>query len=324
MRLADSWVLLLLLVPVAGWWLRQRRLPLERLPYMLRAAAVPTGRRVRWQRWLGTLTHVGFALLVIALARPQLPAGRESIRLQSRNILFALDISSSMKARDFKPNRVTAARDVLRQFVLKRDGDLVGLVTFAGRAFLQAPLTADVHLLDAMLERADIGELPDGTGIGAALTMALNQLKNLPPRASCIVLVTDGSENTGKPSLAQATEVARALGIRIHTIGLSSVDTSQIDLNGVWSVRDVSARLSTHDEKVLRRVAERTGGRYARATSAEGLASIMAGIDPLERRDVLVKETRRWHELFPILLGAGLVLLLLERLLSATWLRTLP
>lgn len=326
-RLADPAALLLLLVPLLPWlWhRRQRRAAPPALPVAWQGSMqglVTTGRG-RWVRWRPWLAAAGFACVVVALARPQRASGREDIKLKSRNILVAIDISSSMKAKDFQPeNRLTAARGILRDFVLKRDGDLVGLVVFSGRAFLQAPLTADVHLVGEFLNRSDIGQLPDGTAIGAAIAMSLNQLKHLPPKGSCIVIVTDGAENAGKPTLAEATEMARAIGVKIYAIGLTSKDTSSIALNGVWSVRDKSGRLTPRDEQILRRVADRTGGRFARATSAEELQEIMDGIDPLERQDVVVQETRRWSELYLWPLALGLVLLLGERLLAATWLRT--
>ncbi len=207
------------------------------------------------------------SLLVLALARPQLDAGKEQIRLRSRNIIVALDISSSMKATDFQPgNRLMVARATLRDFVARREGDLVGLVLFSGKAFLQAPLTADMTLIGRMLDLTDIGQLPDGTAIGTALAVSINQLKKLPAASSTVVLITDGANNTGSPTLPQATEMARALGIRVHAIGLTSADTTQYDLNGVWSVRTRAAKLSKRDEETLRRVAERTGGTFARAT----------------------------------------------------------
>ena len=137
--------------------------------------------------------------------------------------MLALDISSSMKAGDFQPgNRLEVARRVLADFVRRRDGDLMGLVIFAGRAFLQAPLTPDTDLLERLLGQVDIGQLPDGTAIGTALALALGQLKDLPAEASAIVLITDGANNTGRPRPFVAAEAAQALGIRIHAIGLST------------------------------------------------------------------------------------------------------
>jgi Ca-activated chloride channel family protein len=327
MRLAHPWLLALLLLPALAAWLRfGRRRGEGRIAFsalaLLRDA--PRGR-ARWARLPEALAIAGLAALVAALARPQLPSGVEEVRRKSRNVIVALDISSSMKATDFQPeNRLVAARAVLRDFVLQREGDLVGFVIFAGKAFLQAPLTTDVRLVGDFLDRSDMGQLPDGTAIGSALALGLNQIKELPPRASTIVLVTDGANNTGKPSLPQAIEMARALGVRIHAIGLTSADTTSYSLNGVWSVRTKAARLSEADERTLRNVAERTGGRYARATSPAQLDSLLQAVDELERMDVPVKETRRYRELFPWFTLAGLVLLAGERVLRATWLRSAP
>jgi Ca-activated chloride channel family protein len=267
----------------------------------------------------------GLALLIAALARPQLAHDVRDIRLRSRNIMVALDISSSMKARDFQPgNRLEVARRVLNDFVQRRQGDLIGLVTFAGRTFLQAPLTPDTDLLGQTIERVDIGMLPDGTAIGTALAMSLNQLKDLPPKASVIVLITDGANNTGKPSPYAAAEVARSLGIRIHSIGLSSADTSQADRNLIWRWGRTPARLSRSDEAVLTRISSRTGGQYYRANDPEALRRIMREIDPLERQDVSVQEMRDYRELYLFALIPGLLLLALELGLRMTWLRTLP
>jgi Ca-activated chloride channel family protein len=216
------------------------------------------------------------------------------------------------------------ARSVLADFTRERKGDLLGLVIFAGRAFLQAPLTPDVGLVGQMLKRVDIGMLPGGTAIGTAVALSLSQLKDLPVKASTIVLITDGANNTGKPSPAQAAEAARALGIRIHAIGLSTSDTTSIALNGVWRVGNTAARLTRYDEAVLQRMADRTGGRYFRATDPQALDRIMDQIDRLERMDVRVAETRDYRELFPLALVPGLLLFGLEVGLGATWLRAVP
>jgi Ca-activated chloride channel family protein len=329
MRLANPWFLLLLLIPLVRAWLRWRadHRPggafawvsgglLEGVPRSWRARAAPLP---------GWLELAGMVLVVVALARPQLDKGKEQVRLKSRNIIVALDISSSMKATDFQPgNRLEVARATLREFVKRREGDLVGLVIFSGKAFLQAPLTSDMTLIGRMLDLTDIGQLPDGTAIGTALAVSLNQLKQLPPASSTIVLITDGAENTGTPKLSQATEMARALGVRVHAIGLTSADTTSYELNGVWSVRTKAAKLSAVDERTLRQVAERTGGTFARATDPAALDSIMRAIDPLERVEVPVREVRDRHELFPAVLGTGLFLLVMQALLAATWLRRVP
>jgi len=267
----------------------------------------------------------GLALMVLALARPQRLHDLREIRLRSRNIMVALDISSSMKAGDFQPgNRLEVARRVLHEFVQQREGDLIGLVIFAGRTFLQAPLTPDTDLLGEIIERVDIGMLPDGTAIGTALAMSLNQLKDLPPQASVIVLITDGANNTGKPSPFAAAEAARSLGVRVHTIGLSTADTIPADQDLIWRWGRAPARLTRSDAAVLSRISTRTGGQFYQATDPQALRRIMSEIDPLERQDVLIDETRDYQELYPLVLISALLLLSLELGLSATWLRTLP
>jgi Ca-activated chloride channel homolog len=330
MRFATPWFLMLLVVPLHllwRWWRERRSAPTERLVFpalrFIRHAR-PT-LRARLYRLPATIGVLALIILVSALARPQVPGESEPTRVRSRNIIVALDISSSMKATDFQPgNRLAVARNILREFIKRRDGDLMGLVIFAGRAFLQAPLTTDLNVLDRLAEQMDIGLLPDGTAIGTALTLSLNQLKNLPRSASVIVLITDGANNAGEISPVQAAEAARALGVRVHTVGLSSPDTFQVALNGVWSVRNINARLGAKDEAVLKDIATRTGGQFYKATDPDMLGEVMKEIDPLERIEVQVSETREWHEVFPMLVGTGLALLLLAMLLEATWLRGLP
>lgn len=330
MRFADPLLLLLLILPVGKavlQWARRRRVPHDHIgfPALTLVPDLRSATRGRWQPLLTVLRVAALVLMVLALARPQLPHDVRQIRLRSRNIMVALDISSSMKAGDFQPgNRLEVARRVLNEFVQKRKGDLIGLVTFAGRTFLQAPLTPDIDLLGETIERVDIGMLPDGTAIGTALAMSLNQLKDLPTEASVIVLITDGANNTGRPSPFAAAEAARSLGIRIHAIGLSTADTSQADRNLIWRWGRAPARLTRSDEAVLTRISSRTGGQFYRATDPEALRRIMTEIDPLERQDVLIDETRDYQELYPFVLLPALVLLALELGLRMTWLRRLP
>jgi Ca-activated chloride channel family protein len=330
MRLANPLFLLLLLVP-AAYAIRalilRRRVPGEYIGFSalpLLDDERPT-RRVRWRPLLGILRVTGLALAVLCLARPQREHDVREIKLRSRNIMVALDISSSMKSRDFQPgNRLEVARGVLDEFVQKRQGDLIGLVTFAGRTFLQAPLTPDTKILGETIERVDIGMLPDGTAIGTALAMSLNQLKNLPAKASVIVLITDGANNTGQPTPFAAAEAARALGVRIHAIGLSNADTSQADRNMIWRWGREPERLTRSDEAVLTRIASRTGGQFYRATDPEALRRIMSEIDPLERQDVRIRETRDYEELYQYALIPALLLLGLELALGMTWLKSVP
>ena len=330
MRFADPWWLLLRGVPLA---LAVRLLLVRREPPPLRIgfpalgflAAAPASRWGRWRRLPEALRLLALVLLLGALARPQLPHEVRQVRSKARNIMVALDISSSMKASDFKPgNRLEVARGVLADFTRRRKGDLIGLVIFAGRAFLQAPLTPDTDLLGEMLGRVDIGQLPDGTAIGTALALALSQLKDLPNRASAIVLITDGANNTGSPSPFVAAEAAHAVGVRIHTIGVSAPDTSGLKDGFIWRQGRTPDRLTSSDERVLRRIAERSGGKYYRATDPQALTRIMEELDPLERESVRIAETRDYRELYPWLLAPALLLLAADLLLRSTRFRTLP
>ena len=331
MRFADPLYLGLLLAPalVALWrWRGRRQPPVERIGFssLVFLAGAPTTGRVRWPWLPDALKLAGLSLMIVALARPQVPHEVRQIRSKSRNIMLALDISSSMKAGDFQPgNRLMVARKVLADFTRERKGDLLGLVIFAGRAFLQAPLTPDTDLLDRMLGRVDIGMLPDGTAIGTALALCLNQVKDLPATASVIVLITDGANNTGKPSPLTAAEAAHALGVRIHTIGVSAADTTGPDKQFIWRWGGRQPdRLTSSDEVILKRISDRSGGRYFRATDPETLKQILEAIDPIERREVKISETRDYRELYGYVLAPGLVLMALGLMLGATRLRSVP
>jgi Ca-activated chloride channel homolog len=329
MRFADPWLLALLVFPLAfAWraWTGRRRPPSERIGFpALALLDPPRPGAARWRRLPDALRVAAIALMVVALARPQVPHDVQEVRSEARNIMVALDISSSMKAADFQPgNRLEVARGVLAEFARRREGDLLGLVIFAGRAFLQAPLTPDTDLLGEMLDRVDIGQLPDGTAIGTALALALGQLKELPAAASTIVLITDGANNKGRPTPFVAAEAARALGIRIHTIGVSAHDSTAIAEGFIWREGRTPDRLTSSDEAVLRRIADRSGGRYFRATDPDALERIMTEIDPLERSEVRISQTRDYRELFPWVLLPAALLLAAELALRVSRLHPLP
>jgi Ca-activated chloride channel family protein len=331
MRLAEPWLLGLLALPLAELWRRwrARRLPpAERIdfPALRFLSGAPATPPTRWPWLPGALRVLGVALLVSALARPQTPQHVADVRIKARNLVVALDISSSMKAGDFQPgNRLQVARRVLADFVRRRDGDLIGLVIFSGRAFLQAPLTPDIELLDRLLQKVDIGQLPDGTAIGTALALSIGQLKDLPPKASAVVLVTDGANNTGSPTPYVAAEAARALGIRIHAIGLSTADTTGFETDGfVWREGRQADRLTRADEAVMKRLTSRTGGKYFRATDPAALERVFEAIEQLEQNEVRIGETRDYRELFPFLLVPAVMLLGAELALGLGRWRRLP
>jgi Ca-activated chloride channel homolog len=328
MRFADPLLLLLLLLPAGYAWARwraRRRVPPEHLAFPVLAALTGAPRTARSRlRWLPAALRVaGLVLVVGALARPQRAGEVREVRTRSRNVMFALDISSSMKARDFQPgNRLEAARRTVADLVARRDGDLLGLVVFAGRAFLQAPLNPDTALVRELVERVEIGMLPDGTAIGTALALSLAQLRDLPAKGSVVVLITDGANNAGQPTPLAAAEAARALGVRIHAIGLTSDVPISMDSVVLWREGRQPDRLTTADEAILKRITERTGGRYFRATDPDGLERVLGEIDRLERIDTRVDQLRHYTELYALLLWPAVLLLAADWVLRATWLRS--
>lgn len=330
MRFADPLFLLLLLVPAAElvWrWRRRRRRPAAFLgfpaaPFLAWAGRAP---RARLRPLPGYLRAAGIALLVLALARPQEARGVREMTGQGLNILLTLDVSGSMKAEDFRPqNRLHVARDVIADFIAERRGDRLGLVVFAGKAFTQVPLTTDRGVLLAMLRRVRIGMLPDGTAIGTALATSLNHVKDVPARSSVVILLTDGVNNTGRLDPLTAAEAAAALGVRVYTIGVGTRGTAPFLVEDPILGRRYLELPVTIDEEMLQAIADRTGGRYYRATDPRTLEEILDEISRLEKTEIRIREAVNYRERFPLFLAPALVLLGLERLLRLGALRVLP
>ena len=338
MRFADPWALTLLaLVPLYVWleWPRRARIPRAYLT-VPRLDLLPDQAfrgRARWARAPVALRTMVLSLGVLALARPQSPIDSKDVTLRGRNLMLALDISSSMRAVDFGPggNRLAVAKRALSDFVAHRQGDLMGLVIFSGAAFTQAPLSMSNDVMRQLIDRVDLGMLRDGTAIGTALTMCLAHLEDLPARNSAVVLITDGINNTGEPDPLTAAGIAGALGIRVYTIGVSSssmiADTTpgwHSNERSLQAYGELAATPSEIDEGVLQAMAAATGGEYFRAQDATSLARILHTIDGLERGTIRYHEVLRYRELFGWLVGAALVLLALEIGLRVSWLGTLP
>jgi Ca-activated chloride channel homolog len=332
MRFADPWALaLLVLVVVEAWvsWARRGWAPPTQLGFPAAGFLEdgPDRGRVRWLRLPPILRTLALALIVVALARPQTDGALRDTTVRGRNIVVTLDISSSMKALDFRTgNRLEVAKRVVADFIAHRRYDFMGLVVFAGRAFTQAPLTNDRVVLLDLLRRVDIGLLPDGTAIGTALAMGEAHLEDLPRQSGVIVLITDGGNNTGYPDPLTAAEAARALGIRIYTIGVSSRGKTPIALyeTGRPATMEAPSALSSVEERTLQRIASISGGRYFRASDDGTLNRVLTDIDRLEGTDRHLREVLSYHEHFVIPLLVALVLLVLDVGMRTTWLRTVP
>ena len=326
-RFEDPVVLgLLLLIPVV-FWIRARN---QRRGASIRYPAVETVRAARgdgrrWVRHVPALLRVlALAAFVVALARPQTGITTENVLTEGIDIIMVLDVSSSMLAEDLQPNRLEAAKAVGSDFVGGRRNDRVGLVAFAGQVFTQAPLTFDYTVVQSLLGELEIGMIEDGTAVGMGLATAVKRLQASPAESKVVILLTDGSSNRGEIGPVTAAQMAQALGVRVYTIGAGSQGTARVPVaDPLGGTRYATMRVDI-DEPTLREVAETTGGRYFRATDTESLAEIYAEIDELERTEIEVQNFTQYGEEFPLPLGLGFLLLMLELGLSHTVLRTLP
>ena len=256
------------------------------------------------------------ALLVVALARPQLGYSWEESQTEGIDIQIALDISGSMGAEDFQPkDRLTVAKEVVKDFIAKRPADRLGVVVFSGAAITRAPLTTDRAMLNLLVDSVELNTLPDGTAIGVALASASARLKDSQAKSKVIVLVTDGVNNAGEIDPLSAAAVAKGLGIKVYTIGVGTEGRAPVPvpvtnpLTGEREIRRVPMNLQV-DSALLRQIAERTGGRFYRALDHDGLQHVFDEIDQLEKTPLEVKRYVRYREAFMPLAWAALALVL--------------
>jgi len=327
------WLLLLsplpLLLALASLRL-ELLLPALNLPRASMARGLPRTVRTRFRSLPMWLATAALTLIVVALARPQKGLGRDQLTTEGVDIVVALDVSGSMAAQDFQPdNRLAVAKSVVADFIRKRTRDRVGLVIFAGRAITQAPATTDQALLLRQLEDVALDRLPDGTAIGSGLATALSRLSKSESKTKVVVLVTDGANNSGEIDPDTATDIAKAMEVRIYTVGVGKGGIAPIPVRAQdpFTGRIVSRTVNMEvpiDEDLLKRIAERTGGAFFSATNESSFRDIFGRIDALETSRLKSISFRRFQELFPPFLNAAAVLLLLAGLLWARGLRVLP
>lgn len=277
---------------------------LRHLPFVLRATA--------------------FALLIVALARPQGVEQNTKTNSEGIDIMLAIDVSTSMLARDFKPDRITAAKEVAGSFIADRYGDRIGLVAFAGEAFTQSPLTTDQSTLQTLLARIRSGLIEDGTAIGNGLATAVNRLRESDAKSKVVILLTDGVNNRGEIAPQTAAEIAKAQGIRIYAIGVGTEGMAPYPAVDMFGNTTFIQQKVEIDEKMLRAMADMTGGQYFRATDKAKLKAIYDQINKMEKSKVEISEHISYHELFLSWALAALALLGLEFLLSALVLKRIP
>jgi Ca-activated chloride channel family protein len=276
------------------------------------------------------LRHIPFAvrliaigLLIVALARPQSFSSGENVTTEGIDIAIVFDISGSMLAEDFKPNRLEAAKNVIDNFVEGRISDRIGLVIFSREAFTQCPLTIDYSVLRNLLLDIRTGMIEDGTAIGNGIANGINRLKESDAKSRIIILLTDGVNNAGEVDPISAAEIAKAFGIRIYTIGVGTRGEAPYPVQTPFGTRYQMVPVDI-DEAMMTKIAETTGGQYFRATNNRALAEIYEKIDKLEKTKIEITSYKNASEKYHSWLWGGLILLLVELGLSRTILRKLP
>ncbi len=319
-------VLMLLLALPVWWWLRRRaRRPAAKFSDLQPLVSVAESRR-----WIGEvpagLRSVALGAWIIGAAGPQTTVAPSEITTEGIAITIAVDVSSSMLAEDFAPsNRLDVAKEQSIAFIRARSSDRIGLVAFAGEALTRVPVTMDYAVLEQAVLDLRVGELDDGTAIGTAIATAANRLRRVEGKSKVMVLMTDGENNRGRIDPRTAAEAAERVGVRIYTIGIGTEGEARTPIGtgigGRVRYQTLPVRI---DEELLRDIADRTDGRYFRATDAEALRSIFQQIDQLEKTPVQTTRFTQHNESYRIPLLIGLAALAFELVIGATFVVRVP
>lgn len=318
-------LLLILLIPMILWYvLREKRSHADLQFSSLRAfKGIKHTSRIWWRHILFVLEVLAIILLIMALARPQSDNSWQTYTSEGIDIVLALDISGSMLARDFSPDRLEAAKEVATKFILERPQDKIGLVVFAGESFTQCPLTTDQAVLVNLLREVKSGMIEDGTAIGLGLANAVNRLKESEAKSKVVILLTDGVNNRGTIAPATAAELAKAYGIRVYTIGVGTYGEAPYPVETPFGIQLQNVPVEI-DEDILQQIATLTGGKYFRATDNNKLQQIYTEIDQLEKSKIEVKHFSKKNEQYFLFALLGMCLLIAQALLRYTVLRKIP
>ena len=321
---------LLALIPMVALW-RGRRGPRAAVGYsnsevareVARKSRSRFGRLAQWLRW------PALALIVVAMARPQVGHARTAVSASGVDLVLAVDVSTSMEALDFekdgeRQSRIEAVKDVVARFIEARPNDRIGLVAFAGAPYLVSPATLDHDWLIRNLERLDTGMIEDGTAIGSGLAAAVNRLRDQDAKSKLVVLLTDGVNNAGQITPVLAAEAAETLGVKVHTIGVGSTGRAPITISDESGRRRTVMGEVEIDEQTLADIAETTGGHYFRATDNESLERVYAEIDQMEKTTREIKKFDRYSDRFSWAAIPALILLALNLGITQVLRRRIP
>lgn len=317
---------LLLLVPILGGWYISH---VNRQAASLKVSSL--NRFHNTASWKRTFRHLGLifrllsiASLIVALARPQTYNDEKRAEGEGVDIVLCIDVSGSMLAQDFKPNRLEAAKEVAAEFVSNRPTDRFGLVIFAGESFTQCPVTSDHEVVRAQIYGVRGGFMVDGTAIGSGLATSLDRLRSSQSKSKVVILLTDGENNGGLIDPKTAKEIAKALGIKVYTIGIGSEGFAPTPVQTPGGGIIMQQEKVNIDEKLLNEIARETGAKYFRARGNEGLKVVYQEIDALEKTKIDITSNRRYTERFFPFAFAAMFFLFLEQLLKYTVFRKFP
>ncbi len=318
------WLLLLLVPTITYYVFRHRSNRVEfRFSNVSNIKAATSTLKSKLIHLPFVLRAIAISLLVVVLARPQSTTSWQDVTTEGIDIVMALDISGSMLAEDFKPNRLEAAKKVAQSFIGNRPNDRLGLVVFAGESFTQCPLTTDHSVILNLFNDVKSGMLEDGTAIGMGLGTSIKRLKDSEATSKVVILLTDGDNNSGSIAPGTAAEIAKDFGVRVYTIGVGTRGMAPfpaVDPFGRTVYREMEVKIN---EELLTRIADMTGGKYFRATDNESLKDVYKEIDKLEKSKIDVTEYRKRKEEYLPFAIAALLLLACEVLLKQTVFRSI-
>ena len=313
-------------IPLIGWYVWKRKGAYPSLGVSSTSAFKGMGRPLRQYllHFLFVLRLGAIGALIFVLCRPQTHDAWQTSRVEGTDIVLALDVSTSMLATDFRPNRMEAAKEVANKFVANREDDNMGLVVFAGESFTGVPMTNDRSMLINYINSLGTGIIEDGTAIGDGLATAINRIKDGKAKSKSIILLTDGSNNMGTVAPQTAAEIAKKLGIKVYTVGIGTNGRARFPYQNMFGRIEYVDVDVVIDETTLKKIASSTGGKYFRATNNNVLAEIFDEIDQLEKTEIDVRNFSNTEDHYEMWAFLALGLLLLEMLLRNTLLRKIP
>lgn len=321
----ELFYLLLAILPLVAWYIFRQKRNTASIQVSSTASVFKAPKTLRHvlRHSIFVSQMIALAFFIVVLARPQSSSNWENVTTEGIDIIIALDISSSMLARDFSPDRLEAAKNVAMEFISGRQYDRMGLVVFAGEAFTQCPLTTDRAVLLNLFKDIKSGLVEDGTAIGNGLATAVSRLKDSEAVSRVVILLTDGENNRGEVAPMTAAEIAKTFGIRVYTVGVGSIGTAPYPVQTPFGIelRDMEVKI---DEGLLTDMGNVTGGKYFRATSNKKLEEIYKEIDALEKSKIDVKQYSRKSEEFLPFAILGALFLIAGIVLRTTIFRNIP